>query len=530
MNRIILILIWIGTMINTYSQSTLLWSKNYTTGLNNYYSEHPIIQTVADTIKVSGRKNTDNGQRLVIVKYDLFGDTISTKTYGNDSVNNNEIIDYKFDTLNHVYILNREQLGLYKSKIVLQKYSLEGNLIWIAQVQSPADTSYTPRSLGIANDTCIFLSAFKEFDYPAQIDDVFSTITRYQLYAFNAVGDLKWKREFNPNTEINWFAHDIFIHSNEIFIFGSNGKLVKIDFDNNLTFNGNTDILNGINNIQVTPDNNLLITAGARYRISKVNLNGSLIWTRQYGTNLPSNTGGDEIKATVQDAVGNIYLTGRHYGMNYGTPSYTNADVLTLKYDENGTLIWQNRFQYDINNADIGNTITLKNGQVYVGGESQRLGIATDYDYLVLKIDASTGLSTGNYRYDGILNGDDVISSLYIFDNGNVALTGLSYINDQYNWTTQLLSDVVLSVPNISLDNNFQVYPNPIVNGEVLTIVGNNGIQSYSIISTFGQIIQQGIIETNELNAVSIDTISSGIYLMTIQTDKGIVTRKLMVK
>ena len=199
MKRLILILTLIGIMTNTYSQSTLLWSKDFTTGLNNYYSDYPSIQTVDDTIKVIGRKNTANGQRLLIVKYDLIGDTISTKTYGNDSVANNTIIDYKFDTLNHVYILSKEQLGFYKSKIVLQKYSLDGNLIWVEQVQSPADTSYTPRSLGLANDTCIFISAYKEYDYPEPGDDVIFTTTLSQLYAFNSNGNQLWQREFNPN-------------------------------------------------------------------------------------------------------------------------------------------------------------------------------------------------------------------------------------------------------------------------------------------------------------------------------------------
>lgn len=257
MKHLILTLTLIGIVTITYSQSTLLWSEDFSTGLDNYYLEYPSIQTVADTINVIGRKNTDDGQRLLIVKYDLYGDTISTKTYGNDSVFNNVIIDYKFDTLNHVYILNQEQLGFYKKKIVLQKYSIDGNLIWVEQIQSPADTSFTPRSLALANDTCVFITAYKEYDYPEQYDDVVSTTMLSHLYVYNSEGSQLWHREFNPSTELNWFAYDIFIHNNEIFLFGSLGKLVKVDINNNLTFNGNTDVLNGINDIQATSDNNL---------------------------------------------------------------------------------------------------------------------------------------------------------------------------------------------------------------------------------------------------------------------------------
>ena len=154
MKRLILILTLIGILTNAYSQSTLLWSENFTTGLSNYYSDYPIIKTDFDTIKVIGRKNTTSGQRLLIVKYDLNGNIISTLSYGNDSVTNNVLIDYKFDSTNHVYLLQKEQLGFYKSKIVLQKYSMDGNLIWVEQIQDPADTSYIPLSIGLVNDTC----------------------------------------------------------------------------------------------------------------------------------------------------------------------------------------------------------------------------------------------------------------------------------------------------------------------------------------------------------------------------------------
>lgn len=525
-------------MPNAYSQSPMLWSKDFATGHNRHYPMYPnknlqSIQILADTIKVIGRKNTSNGQRLSIVKYDLLGNAISTKTYGNNSVFNNSIIDYKFDSTNHLYILHKEQLGFYKSKIVLQKYSPGGNLIWLEQMQSPADTSYTPTSIGLTNDTHLFVAAYKEYDYPESLnEDVINTVTIPQLYSYDSNGNQLWLREFNPNTEIKWFPYEIFIHSNKAFLFGYNtsdiNRLVKVDLNNNLTINTSAGIQNGINNVQLTPDNKLLITSGINYRISKVNLNGTAIWTADYGTNLPSHVIGDEIKATLQDSAGNIYVTGKHYGENYGTSNYTNADIFTIKYDSSGNLIWQNRYGYGGNNADIGNTMILKNGQIYVGGESQSSGVGTDYDYVVLKIGSISGASTGVYRYGGIANGDDAVYSLAVFDNGNVALTGRSYINSQYDWTTQLLSGI-LSVQNNSSPNNFQVYPNPIGTGKILKINGE-GIKSYSIISFLGQVVQQGFLEPSDFHKIQLDNLTTGMYLLNLQTDKEIVTSKIIVR
>jgi len=525
----------IGIMTNLYSQSTMLWSKDFTANLGAYYFwKPPIVQAVAETVKVIGRNNTVDGQRLSLVEYDLDGDIISTITYGDGFVSDNTIIDYKFDTENHLYILQSEQLEFYKSKIVLQKYSLDGDLIWAKQIECPADTSYSARSLGLINDNCIFITAYKSYDYPEQGDDVIWTTSLPYLYAYDSDGNQLWQREFDTEAEINWFSHEIFAHNNTAFLFGNNTSfsnvLVKVDINNNLTINTNTGLLYGVGDIQLTPDNNLLITTGRlEYRISKMDMNGTVLWTQYYGTNLPSNVSADEIKSTIQDSDGNIYITGRHYGQNYGTPSYTNADILTIKCDNNGNVIWKNRYEYGINNADIGNAIALKNGYVYVGGQSERLGVGTGYDYVVLKIDALSGSTAGVYRYNGLGNGDDAVSSLAVFDNGNVALTGLSYVNSQYGWTTQLLSDIVLSVKNISAEDDINVYPNPVTRGQTITIVGK-GINSYSIISAIGQVVKQGKFGVNDFHTIQLDNIETGIYFLNLKTDKEILSRKIIVR
>lgn len=523
MKHLILLCASLVLITKTYSQSNLTWSRDFSTGLDNYYSKFPRIQEDADTLEVIGRKNTPNGQRLLVVKYNLLGDTISTKTFGNNLVVNNEIIDYKFDSLDNIYILNKEKIGFYKSKIILQKYSLDGNLIWVEQIQNTADTSYTPVSLGLMTDSVIFFTAYEEYDYPITPGDVINTTTLSQLYAYHSDGIQLWKRELDPSTEINSFSDVLYVHNSSAFVFGVNSsnnfRIVKVDINNNLTINSNTGILNGVSDVQITPDNNLLITADfGKYRISKVNLNGSLIWTQDYASNLPINVVADEINAITQDSLGNIYITGRHYGMNYGTSSYTNADILTLKYDSSGNLIWQNRYEYGINNADIANTLTLKNGQVYVGGNSQRLGVGTDYDYVVLKIDATTGLSTGVYRYNGLADGDEAVTSLCVFDNGSLALTGLSYMDTQFGWTTQYLKDVTLSAPALEEESKLRIFPNPASEYFNISFPENASTNDCVLFDNLGKEVKRFLVSGGE-NQVDISELESGSYMMSIGSD-----------
>ena len=527
MKRLTFIFTMIGIITNVYSQSTLQWSKNFEVGISNYYAEYPTIQTDVNTITVTGRKNTPKGQRLMIVKYDLNGDTISTKSFGKDSVSNNILIDYKFDSTNHLYLLHADLLEFNKSKIVLQKYSLNGNLIWVEDIKDIADTAYIPVNLGLANDNFIFITGNKRYDYSKDPwDDVVGGKNLAYLFAYNSDGDQLWKREFNPVTEIWNLNHDLIVHNNTAFLFAFNNsyknRLVEVDINNNLTINANTEFLYNFGNVQFTPDNNLLISSSRNeYRIFKLNQNGTEIWTNS--TNLQSNSFSDEIISTIQDSDGNIYVTGRHYGIE------TNADILTVKFDNKGILKWQNTYKFGGNNADIGNVITLKNGYVYVGGQSERLGAGHDYDYIVLKIDSATGVSNGVYRYSGVANGDCAISSLSVFDNGNVALTGLSYNSSNYDWTTQLLSDIILSVPDFISEQKVDVYPNPVTSGATLTVKGN-GFKEYSVMSSIGQVVQQGKFGKNDFQTIQLENVMTGMYFLSLKTDKELLTRKIIVK
>jgi hypothetical protein len=528
MKQLLLILSFQIVISNVNSQ-TLKWSQDHAAGLtsNEYYFEKQIVQSNSDTITVIGRGNTASGQRLDIIKYDLFGNLLLSQIFGGDSVVNNTIVDYKFDNNNNVYILSKEKLEFYKSKIVLQKYSLTGNLIWVRQIQNPADTSYIPHSLGLANDSNLFFATYKEYNYPNQTDSIL------QLYLYNSEGNQLWKREFSPSTELQFISTNIFIYNHTAYLFGSiylGSKMVAVDVNNNLTINI-ANFFGGFNKIQIAADSNLLITAVSDYRLTKIDLNGSVIWTHNIYTNVPwGNWGniGERIQSLTQDSDGNIYATGIHFGEHEGTPLYTNRDILTTKYDINGNLIWSNRFVYGGNNVDEGNVILLKNGQVYVGGRSQRQGLTSDYDYVVIKIDSASGTLMGDYRYNGLLSGDDEVTSLYVFDNNDVVVTGLSYNGSSLDWTTQLLSDLRISVPKISWDSQVYIYPNLISEGEDVIVKGS-GIKSYSIVSPLGQIVQQNKLDESEIHSLNIGAFSKGVYFLLLETDEGVLSKKIIV-
>ena len=446
----VLLLMLIAVAGAAKAQSDLLWSADYQVGSVNYNSITPVVRGIEDEknhVEVTGVTFNNGETQLEIVTYDIYGNIVSTKSMGTNSTCEKNLVDYQMDGFDNVYILCNERLEFYKSRVILQKFTLDGDLVWEDTIQNVADTSFMAQHLALASDGRLALAIYKEYDYPEPGDDYIVTVTIPQLYCYDADGSLLWQRDFDANGA-NPFLYDVFTMDETLLLFGANRHLTKLDLDNNLIFEGTACDTRGFSNIQSTADHHLLVTATMAYKVSKIDSEGNLVWAHDYGTNLPSNVSGDEIRAMVQDEEGNIYVTGRHFGMNYGMPNHTNNDILTLKYSPNGQLLWENRYAFGGNNADIGNALFVRNGNVYVGGGSQSLGVGHGYDYIVLKLDAATGEMTGCYRHDRD-DCDDAISSVYVFDDGRVAVTGRSEAQNEYVWTTQLFEDITLYYPLI---------------------------------------------------------------------------------
>lgn len=503
------------------AQSGVLWSNNYTVEMQYAYSDRPVIAYEADDaiLKVTGRKSTENGERLSIVKYGLDGNVVSETIIGDALVSNNNIIDYKIDNEQNIYILSQENINSDLHRTVIQKYSPDGTFQWAEQLQDPV-YSYTPLSITLNNSgSGIFIVTQKEiweFDFSYNIS--------LKLYIYNDNGTMLSEKTFDPDTELNWVSSQSLSTDNGIILFGNdlmtnqNFKVLNITQENTIQSNNIITTPAQFTNVQLTSENNILLLS--KNRVSKITPEGLLLWLGPVISNTYY-----EISSAIQDDNGNIYVTGRQFD----DQSATNNDILTTKYSSSGEVVWQNIYMYGQQNADIGETIALKNGHVYVGGQSQRLGIGTDYDYVLLKINAESGLQEGVYRYNGNENGNEQISSLYVFDNGDVALTGLSYTGAAYDQTTQLLSAELLGLSEISSNKNITVYPNPVSKGSLINIEAD-GLTHYKIVSSLSQIALEGNFDATAPYTITTNGLSPGLYFLILESEKGSYTKKLVIQ
>ncbi|PCI95740.1 MAG: hypothetical protein COB15_11875 [Flavobacteriales bacterium] len=161
----------------------------------------------------------------------------------------------------------------------------------------------------------------------------------------------------------------------------------------------------------------------------KIDPNGTVIWSQTY-----NGLGNSHDRATgiLADASGNVYVAGTSVGTS------TTNDFVLLKYDINGNQQFVNYYDNGSNENAVGVGFDAA-GNIYVGGTSA--GTSTNNDFAVVKYN-STGNQQWVYRYDHNSGNDYAIS----FRTG---LNGTSYITgNSYDVTTQ--SDIA----TIAIDNN----------------------------------------------------------------------------
>lgn len=202
----------------------------------------------------------------------------------------------------------------------------------------------------------------------------------------------------------------------------------------------------------------------------------------------------DSGKEITIDSSGNVYVTGTSY-----TNTTNGYDIVTIKYNSLGSVIWTKTFNGSGSALDEGRDIAVdKNGNVYVTGYTASTG--PNYDYVTIKYN-SAGMQQWASLYNGTGNGYDEAYSLAIDTSGNTYVTGGSdangqgknYVTIKYNssgvaqWSTSYNGPVngADAATKVVLDNQFNVYVtgNSLGNGTDLDIAtikySNSGTQQW---------------------------------------------------
>ncbi|MEO0071004.1 MAG: SBBP repeat-containing protein [candidate division WOR-3 bacterium] len=143
------------------------------------------------------------------------------------------------------------------------------------------------------------------------------------------------------------------------------------------------------------------------------NTKGESLWTAIYDSPAGGNDFG--LVVTVDDS-GYVYVAG------YASGDTTGWDLIVLKYDSNGTLVWTSKFVTLDEDYAVGIAI-VPNGAVFVAGNSGHPYFLT-WDYVTIRLNANTGDTVWTRRYNGPAQEQDEARAMILTPDGYLYLTG----------------------------------------------------------------------------------------------------------
>ncbi|MFA5033619.1 MAG: SBBP repeat-containing protein, partial [bacterium] len=270
------------------------------------------------------------------------------------------------------------------------------------------------------------------------------------------------------------------------------------------------------------------------YVTIKYNNSGDTMWVRKYRGS--GNSGKiDEATALAIDNSGNVYVTGKSYGIG------TNYDYTTIKYDGSGDTMWVRRYGGPGNGEDCATGIVLdSSGNVYVTGYSE--GNGTYLDYATIKYNGS-GSEEWVQRYNGPPgNGDDRAYSIALYNNNYVYVTGMSTGFDISGYATHYAtikySCVGIEEPS-NLDfgmgnGDLKIIKNPFINSTTIKYsVALPSMISLTIYNITGVAVKTLINEKKEIGTYEVNFsgkgLTTGIYFVKLTAGTLKETKKLIL-
>lgn len=479
---------------------------------------------------------------LYIAKYDASGNFLWA--YSDGSTENDLFFDMAVDDTGSAYITGYASYGGSGSlkACVVVKLDSSGNGQW-SQTYTSTQANVGGYALSIDASGNVYVggnfNGTVDFDPGSSGGDLTTTGNVNHFDAFilklNTSGNFQWAKQFR-------------VHSDN-----ANVKAITLDASGNIYSTGEF----WKNSMDCDPD-----TGGTAYLsnlglsdifISKLDSNGNYVWAKGIG-------GGtvDSGNSIAVDASGNVYTTGYFGGTadfdpGTGTHNLTSAgikDIFVSKLDASGNYVWAKSI--GTISAAVGNSIALDaSGNVYTTGYFEGYadfdpGVGTDSlestggkDIFVSKLD-----NNGDHVWAHSLGSfpDDNGQSILVDASDNIFIAG--YYEDlvDFNPTNDIANlfaaggrdafftkwsqdqDTVIGLQNSVLSENIKLYPNPTTSTLNFDSKGLE-VNSIMISDVTGKVIKS---ISSVSNTIDVSSLVNGLYIIQIQTDKGIYNSKFI--
>ena len=474
-----------------------LYISGTTSSANNIATSGSYRPNLVGTLSSFFSKFTSNGQLVWSTYYVSYGSSIVFAVGDNTFLTNTSLT---CDSNDNIFIIslteednqataNTFQFNRQTAKSIVSKFSPLGERIW----SSYYGINESNLSGLCVNETGLYISG-RSNSCTQPNSNYFATPNCYQsenygecgvpfITKFNLIGQREWSTYFGGNNIL-----DDTIYKNSIKCFGTSIYFVGLTASN-------TNI-STVGSFQESKD-----FYQCNYLI-KFNSNGEKVWGTYYGLNILDNYLALQNKLDL-DNVGNIIISGvTNFQNNISTPgcfqnsivpvlSTFNLDSYLIKFNPQGERLWGTYFG-GVNPEYFASAVPYN-----------------DYFYLIGTTQSTIGISNSNGIQPNF-NSNGVVD----YYDSNVFLTRF----DPIALTTTTFNE-----------NLFSIYPNP-SSGYFIVSLKDNVLENrfLELFDTVGKKIMEQKLSNSE-TIVKTDNLSKGVYLVKINLENDVFTKKIII-
>lgn len=425
------------------SAGSFIWTKNYNAPSNQDDLPSALTIDENDNVFVTGVNDVDLGPTInydfQTVKYSSAGNPLWAIRTGNAVPQNDFPNSIVVDGSGNVFVTGKSDQNIAPvqsdNDVMTVKYNSSGNIQWSGPVYyAGSRLSSDDFGYSIFSDGANIYVAGGAVNNITQRD---ATVIKYDATTGNQV----WVKNYNGEGDFNESVKAITVDANNNsyavgYSFEENNNLnailTKIDQNGSVActyqFKGIKGDDDEFNAIGIGPNGNIYAAGYTKVSGEKSNIllvkwspsTCDTIWTRTYDFIKQS----DKAQSIVLDAAGNIYLTGRSDQNPVDTSD--NNDIITMKFDTNGNVLWATRYNGFANMRDEPTKIILDNdGYVIVAGRSENIH---DDDFIILKYNPSDGSLNWNSPvfWASQYTNDDKVNDVIVDEFNNIYICGFA--------------------------------------------------------------------------------------------------------
>lgn len=465
----------------------LIWSQLYDyLGKPDYPSD--LVIDNKDNIYICGvQTNSSDKTDYVVLKYTSNGTLAWTKSYDGLSQGNDYAIACSLDTNQFLYVSGHAQYPIRSYDYTTIKYDSTGVVQWLVNYSVDNGNSWDDKNnyvtdLNINKSGNIFVTgqdgivkysdtlikpintdiepicinqpqSVVGYDIVTDTSDFFYVVGQSQgnersahIAKYAANMDTVWTKKYSSGNQANDLATSVDVDDFGNVYVGSmsddGSTLIKYDsngiflWKKKYGFSAEANTVKRVF-VKVTDDNNVYFvrsnwnqSLGAFPLITeKYSPSGTVLWSKNYY--LSANGGGSNIPKAITTKNDTIYIL--------GSSQSSNLEMITLKYDPFGNLLWSK--VYSTPSDDDGIDIDIDDiGNVYVVGNTT---INSKYNFIIIKYNSS-GTQKWVYTYKKPQNYDfavgiEVSNEIYVAGNTFGNLTFSKYVALKLNLLGNLI-------------------------------------------------------------------------------------------